>query len=517
MKKNFIKILLLSSIFISISTFKANALPIEYLAGKNRYETAGLIADKINYNTAILVNATSLVDGLSASGLSGSVNAPILLTDTNKIPDITLDKIKNSNTIYLVGGEGVISKSIENQIKKLGKEVIRLGGKDRYTTSYIVANEIEKIKGISEVYYVNGLTGQADAMSIAPVAAKNSNPVILTNGKSTDFKRNVKSYSIGGIGVLNSTFDSFCERLGGKDRFETNSIIINRFFSNKDHIYLSKSDELIDALTSSALKQPVVLVNNTSNKSVISSSKSITVLGDIKQNIVNRAKSYVYSDKVVFYSQHQDDETLFAGSTIVDAIKSVGQENVFIVLITDGDESGVFLDPRYKDLSTEEKARLRNNEFIAATTKLGILKENIIFLNQPEGHVDEETLGNLMLKFENQYESVTHIAHTYKYDVHPQHLKTGALLYNLYNKGLIKDCRFFGKKELMPTTNEKLLIESVADNKEERQKVIDACNEYKLDNKDMVREGIGYKSVKSLFDNLTSDPLTTSYLHEPGL
>ena len=33
----------------------------------------------------------------------------------------------------------------------------------------------------------------------------------------------------------------------------------------------------------------------------------------------------------------------------------------------------------------------------------------------------------------------------------------------------------------------------------------------------MVREGIGYKSVKNLFDALTSDPNNTSYLHEPGL
>lgn len=93
----------------------------------------------------------ALVDGLSASRLSGSLNAPILLTEVNKIPDSTLIRIENVNTVYLVGGEGVISKDIEDKLKKSGKTVIRLGGKDRFLTSYYVANEIEKIKNIDEI------------------------------------------------------------------------------------------------------------------------------------------------------------------------------------------------------------------------------------------------------------------------------------------------------------------------------------------------------------------------------
>ena len=157
-----------------------------------------------------------------------------------------------------------------------------------------------------------------------------------------------------------------------------------------------------------------------------------------------------------------------------------------------------------------------NNESIAATEKLGVLKENLIFLDQPEKNVTDEIVGNTMLKFENEFESVTHIAHSYKYDYHAQHLETGNILYNLYNKGLIKDCRFFARKELIPKSS-KLVIESVSDNNSEKKKILAACNEYKLDNKDMIREGIGYKSVSSLFDALTSDPLNTSYLHEPGL
>lgn len=517
MKNKFLKSTFLAIFLACTYTFNVQASTVDYIAGKNRYETAAMISDKLKYSTAIIVNGLSIADGLSASGLSGTLNAPILLTTSNSLPNATIKKLSNVEKIYLIGGNGAISPKIETELKNLGKKTIRLGGKDRYSTSYAVADEISKIKSISEIYYVNGLTGEADAMSIAPVAAKNANPVILTDGKTTKYRKDIKSYAIGGTGVLKPYFDSFAERISGKNRFETNRKVIKKFFSDKKHVNLSKSHELIDALTASALKEPVVLINDSSDKSVIAGSNSATVFGNISQVAVKRAKSYIFNDNVVFYSQHQDDETIFAGSAIIDAIEAVGAENVYIVLISDGDESGIFLDERYKNLTIAEKTELRNNEFKAATKQLGVLEENLVFLNQPENTIYEKVVSNTMLNFENEFDSVTHITHSYKYDLHKQHLKTGEVLYNLYKNGLIEDCRFFGRKELIPTHNQEALIESISDNKVEKEKLIKAVDEYKLDNKDMVREGIGYKSVKLLFDALTSDPNNTSYLHEPGL
>jgi len=516
MKKRIFKVIAFTMITMGVFYKNVSANELEYVVGKNRYETAAKISDKMSYDALILVNGESLADGLSSSGLSGTLNAPILLTTKDRLPDVTLEKIKTVNKVYLVGGEGVISKNIENQIRELGKQVIRLSGRDRYLTSHAVADEISKYKAIDEIFYVNGIDGQADAMSIAPVAAKNANPVILTNGKSTNYKKKVKSYSIGGRGVLNSSFDSFTERVSGVNRFETNAKVIEKFFDDITHVNLSKSHVLIDALTASALKQPVVLINDNSDKSILAGSKEATVFGDISQIAVNRAKSYMFNDTVVFYSQHQDDETLFAGSAIVDAIEAVGKENVYMVLITDGNESGVFSSSRYSNLTLKQKIQLRNNEFNAAVNRLGILKENIIYLNQPENAINENVVRDHMLDFETNFGSVTHITHTYQYDYHEQHLTTGRLLYSLYNEGLISDCRFFARKEFIHDRTNKFLVESVADNIDERNKVLGAIDEYKLDNGDMVREGIGYKSVKRLFDQLYSDKLVTSYLHYPG-
>ena len=130
-------------------------------------------------------------------------------------------------------GETVISSTIEKQLTGMGKIVKRLSGVNRYDTSIAVANEIEQIKGVQEVYYVNGLKGEADAMSIAPVASSRQNPVILTNGQTTTYKKNATSYSIGGTTVLNSSFDNFTERISGLNRFDTNKNVINKFFPIK--------------------------------------------------------------------------------------------------------------------------------------------------------------------------------------------------------------------------------------------------------------------------------------------
>lgn len=507
------KILIMASILALRVNYKVQALDVNYIKGIDRYETASIIATDMEYSSAILVNGNALVDGLSASGLSGATNSPILLTEKDIMPVCTKEKISKASKVYIVGGESVISKGIEASLKASGKKVIRLGGLTRFETSNNVANTIESIKGIQEIYYVNGLRGEADAMSIAPVAAKTGNPVILTDGNKITYSRNVKKYAIGGKTVLPGHFDNFAERLGGTDRFQTNKVVIKRFYDSINHVNLSKSGVLIDALTSSALKEPVVLVSDDSDKTVLNGAKSLTVFGNISDKAIARAKAHIYGDKVVFYVQHQDDETIFAGSAIIDAIQSVGKENVYVVLITNGSGTKVFNYERYREMSLDEKIALRDNEFKAAVLDLGLNPSNVICLNQYEHEIKDNVLRDQLLYFENNFDNVTHVTHSYKYETHEQHLASGKVMLDLYNEGLIKDCRFIARYDMVSGIPKKDLIESIADNQEEKEKVLRACNEYVLDNKDMVREGIGYKSVSSLFDDLIRKDKVPSFMH----
>lgn len=288
MLKKVVSILMIISILILNSGYsEALVTSISEIKGSNRYETAAKIADKMNYTNAILVNAdNSLSDGLSSSGLAGAINAPILLTKKDSLPNPTLKKIDKAKNIYIIGGVNAISLNIEKNLKSKGKNIIRISGKTRIETSYNVAKEINKFSPVKKVMLVNGFKGEADAMSIASVAVRDKSPIILTNGSDLPFNlKNIESYVIGGSSIMNDKLVSATNsiRIGGLNRFDTNKNIINRFYPNTKDFYLSKAYNLVDALTASTIAKyaPIVLVSDGSNKSILNKATSLTALGGI--------------------------------------------------------------------------------------------------------------------------------------------------------------------------------------------------------------------------------------------
>lgn len=273
-------LLVVALIATSITTVSAEK--ISEIVGANRYDTAAKIAGNIgNYTTAILVNSDkSLADGLSASSLAGKENAPILLAKQDTIPKETLNRLENVNKIYIIGGEKAISKKAEEQL--IGKEIIRIEGKDRIETSEKVA---KLVGNYDEAFIVNGNKGEADAMSVAAVAARDKAPIILTNGKTSAQYKNpdVNYYAVGGEAVMsNSLISKFnAKRLSGKDRYSTNRAVVNHFYKNSNKCYYAKGNPLVDALTSSLLAKDngVVLVSEKSDNSILKEKDIIQIGG----------------------------------------------------------------------------------------------------------------------------------------------------------------------------------------------------------------------------------------------
>lgn len=283
------------SMFIASCPISANALDkIESIKGADKYETAGLIADKQAYNTAILINADStMADGLSASGLAGSTNAPILLTKKNSIPNATLKRVEKAKKVYIIGGENSIDKATETVLKDKGMEIKRLQGSDRIKTSYSVAKEINSINKVNKVILTNAFKGEPDAMSAAPVAVRDKAAIVLTDGKSVPFNTTgVESYVIGGTSSMNDKLvnDTNSTRLGGTDRYDTNKKIINKFYSGVKEFYIASGTDLVYALVGSTIAKDnaIVLVDNDSNKSVLKSTTKLTAIGNLSDSILQQ-------------------------------------------------------------------------------------------------------------------------------------------------------------------------------------------------------------------------------------
>lgn len=286
---------------------------VKKITGSDRYETAGKIMGNFLplsqvpevKGTVILVNAdgNKLADGLSASGLAGVLKAPILLTHKDKLPAETDSRLESARVIYIIGSENSVSTNLERKLSNNGGfEVHRIGGNDRFETSCNVANEILKIKKeIGKVYITNGYRGEADAMSISSVAARDGEPIILTNGKTIDnasasiLEKAKGKYAIGGVNNITvKLVDQIgATRISGNDRFETNAKIVKNFYSgNLDKFFLSDGYKLVDAMTGGPLAgicaSPIVLVSKNSNKSVLKGAKELITLGGISDSVLKK-------------------------------------------------------------------------------------------------------------------------------------------------------------------------------------------------------------------------------------
>jgi len=155
-------------------------LNVERIAGSNRFETATKIADRLvnvyGQKVAYVVNGRNYPDALSITPVAAKEGAPILLTESDSIPQSTLNKVSNYDEFFVIGGTNAVS---ENIVNKLGT-VTRISGNNRYETSAKVAEYYNHLFGQSYSGNITTGTNFADALAGAPFAALHGGPLLLT-------------------------------------------------------------------------------------------------------------------------------------------------------------------------------------------------------------------------------------------------------------------------------------------------------------------------------------------------
>jgi len=287
-------------LLFAISSVSATSTP-ERLSGKDRFEVAVNISKKgwTTSKTVIIANQNAFADALSASPLAFQKNAPILLTHSEGLTQITkteIQRLKPSNVI-IVGGPKSVSENVVKGIKNLNiSNVTRVGGKDRFEVSYNIAKLLDNTNTAIIAYGYNF----ADALAISPYASKNGFPILLTDTKNLPpITKNALSEKgiqrtlvVGGEKSVSATVYNQLpgkQRIGGKDRYEVAANIINTLNMSTQKAYLATGLTFADALTGSVLaaknNAPLLLTNPKnapeSIKSIIKSKKitNITILG----------------------------------------------------------------------------------------------------------------------------------------------------------------------------------------------------------------------------------------------
>ena len=86
-----------------------------------------------------------------------------------------------SSKAYIAGGTSAVSADIEKQVKGLLKNVVRLGGKNRYETSALIAEQFCPKSDVIALAY--GLSFP-DGISGAPLAMQYGAPIVLATDKA---------------------------------------------------------------------------------------------------------------------------------------------------------------------------------------------------------------------------------------------------------------------------------------------------------------------------------------------
>lgn len=387
------------------------------IAGNTRCDTSMAIADTILkekrsdfFDAVIIASADNYPDALSGSSLAAVTGAPVLLTNNaynSTVSYYVHRHLKSGGTVYILGGSGAVSESIETNF--LGFfDVQRLAGANRIETNLKILNKVKELSESKSSDEDSEETpcqdvilctayGYADSLS----ASATGKAIMLVGPSLTaEQKAYLKGlseaniYAIGGPAVVgkevlaevNDCTGTSARRIYGKSRYETSALIAKEFFQDSDNLVVAYGNNYPDGLSGSSLALtrscPLLLAADNCtepgrmyvNKAGVT---SMEVLGgralisdkaayDLLNGYIPESYSKVTTELLdnlnldnvrnLMIVAHPDDETLWGGCHLA-------EEDYLVVCLTNGDNI------------------VRNNEIVSATTLSG---DKAIILTYPD-------------------------------------------------------------------------------------------------------------------------------------
>lgn len=247
--------------------------------------------------TVILANGMDFPDALTANGLVKYYDAPILLTDGNKLAPSVEKFIEDYDVegVIILGGTAAVNPALESALEKQGLTTTRLFGDNRYGTSAAVAQRIASLNGGKlpmidvkeanvdtefQAFVASGMDF-ADALVASVPAAIYGAPILLTapNAVPAETTKVINDYKVvsgivvgGDAAITPATYTNLNiatkERIYGENRQLTSMRVAERFFPQAGSAFVAGGLRFPDALVGGALsaeKEAPILLSNSAN------------------------------------------------------------------------------------------------------------------------------------------------------------------------------------------------------------------------------------------------------------
>lgn len=244
---------------------------ISRISGLRAVDTSAAISAasfQAGVDTAIIARVDHYADALTISTMAKALGAPVLLINTNNIPESTVAELTRlaPKHIVVVGGPSAISTVVEGQLAAFAaQDVTRVFGASAYDTAVEISKrshpDASSQNPIKRVYVATG-QGFHDALAAAAPAARDGYPVLLVHKNSiasavfSELQRLAPQEVVilGGTGAISSTVEQQLmqawptRRIGGANAIETATLISADHFGSPVAVaYLATSATFQDA------------------------------------------------------------------------------------------------------------------------------------------------------------------------------------------------------------------------------------------------------------------------------
>ena len=245
--------------------------------GNNRYMTSLRLADaykaqldKAKFDNVIVASGVNFADALAGSYLAAKKNAPILIVNDANIANVTdyiKENVHKGGTVYILGGNVAVSSKMESGLGSY--TVKRLAGSNRYATNLQILDE-------ADVWEDDILICTGDNFADSLSASASGKAIMLVKDKLTDDQltfikghRYNKYYILGGDKAVTKAVEDEInkivetERIAGANRYDTSTLIAEKFFDSPDTAVFALATNFPDGLCAGplayGLKAPVIL------------------------------------------------------------------------------------------------------------------------------------------------------------------------------------------------------------------------------------------------------------------
>jgi putative cell wall-binding protein/uncharacterized protein YkwD len=247
---------------------------VSRIGGESRYDVAvGISAEYFpgGADVVYVATGTNFPDALSAAPAASLQGAPLLLVDTNVIPQSVRDELQRlgPDKIIIAGGPASVSDAVMAQLQMYATTVVRHSGENRYEVSNKITRDA--FTSATVAYIATGATFP-DALSASAAAGSVGAPVILVYGLATsldpdtaDLLQDLGVTEIriaGGPASVHPSIATALDnlpgvtsvtRLTGDDRFIVSGATNRAAFISADTVFLASGLNFPDALSGAAV------------------------------------------------------------------------------------------------------------------------------------------------------------------------------------------------------------------------------------------------------------------------